>query len=424
MTIHEQVRIGRYGINRRRFLHTVSAASLAAGTLSFRDMVSLQAEELKKQNRSMVLLWLSGGPSQLEMFDPKPESKNTGETKAIQTSVTGIEIAHRWQETAKVMNDLTLIRSMTNKEGNHRRASYQLHTGYAPSGSVKHPSLAANIAYRLADPEVKIPSVVSVGNTTGAGYLGVDYEPFIVNDPGNLPTNTVPTVSGDRFDKRLGLLGQIDSRYAERGAASLVKSHQQLYSKTRNMITSPDLKAFDFSEEPEAMKNAYGNNKFGQGCLLARRLIEAGTTFVEVTLGGWDTHTEVFSRTDKLISQVDPAFATLVTDLKTRGLLETTTVLLMGEFGRTPKINPRGGRDHFPRVFNLALAGGGVRGGQVIGSSSEDGQEVKDRPVTVPDLFCSLCHTLELDPKSETMSPLGRPMKIVEEGEVVQELFA
>ncbi|MEZ6046398.1 MAG: DUF1501 domain-containing protein [Planctomycetaceae bacterium] len=424
MTIHEQVRIGRNGFNRRRFLHTVSAASLAAGTLSFRDLVSLQAEDLKKQNRSMILLWLSGGPSQLEMFDPKPGTDNGGETKAIQTSVSGIDIAHRWEQTAKVMDDVALIRSMTNKEGNHRRATYHMHTGYIPSGSVKHPSLAANVAYRLADPEVKIPSVVSVGNTIGAGYLGVDYEPFVINDPGSLPTNTSPTVSHDRFDKRLGLLGQIDSRYAERGAASLVKSHQQLYKKTTNMITSPDLKAFDFSEESQSTRDAYGSNKFGQGCLLARRLIEAGTTFVEVTLGGWDTHQDVFSRTDNLIGQVDPAFATLISDLKSRGLLETTTVLLMGEFGRTPKLNPRGGRDHFPRVFNLALAGNGIRGGQVIGSSSPDGQQVAERPVTVPDLFCSLCHTLELDPTAETMSPLGRPMKIVEEGEVVQELFS
>ncbi|QDU82373.1 hypothetical protein Pla110_41280 [Polystyrenella longa] len=424
MTIHEQVRIGRTGVNRRRFLHTVSAASLVAGTLSFRDIFSLQAEDLQKRNRSMILLWLGGGPSQMEMFDPKPGTENGGETKAIQTSVAGIDIAHRWEQTAKVMDDIAIIRSMTNKEGNHRRASYHLHTGYVPSGSVKHPSLAANVAYRLADPEVTIPSVVSVGNTFGAGYLGVDYEPFVVSEPGTLPTNTIPTVDSQRFNKRLGLLGQIDSQYADRGAASLVKSHQQLYKKTRNMISSPELQAFDFADEPAEVKQSYGNGKFGQGCLLARRLIEAGSTFVEVSLGGWDTHQDIFERTDKLIGQVDPAFATLIADLKSRGLLETTTVVLMGEFGRTPKINARGGRDHFPRVFNVAMAGGGIRGGQVIGSSTEDGQQVAERPVTVSDLFCSLCHSLELDPASETMSPLGRPMKIVEEGETVDELFA
>ncbi|MAT15569.1 MAG: hypothetical protein CMJ46_09910 [Planctomyces sp.] len=423
MTIHEQVRIGRSGISRRRFVHTVSAAAFAAGTLTFRDIVSLRAEELQKQRRSMILLWLNGGPSQLEMFDPKPNHANSGETKAIQTSVSGIEIAHRWEQTAKVMDDVALIRSMTNKEGNHRRASYHLHTGYVPSGSVKHPSLAANVAYRIADPEVTIPSVVSVGNTFGAGYLGVDYEPFVVGDPGTLPTDTTPTVDSQRFNKRLGLLGQIENRYADRGAASLVKSHQQLYKKTRNLITSPELKAFDFADEPAEMLTAYGDNKFGKGCLLARRLIEAGSTFVEVTLNGWDTHQDVFTRTDELISQVDPAFAALIADLKARGLLDTTTVLLMGEFGRTPKINPRGGRDHFPRVFNAALAGGGIRGGQVIGQSSDDGSEVAERPVTVGDLFCSLCHTLQIDPASETRSPLGRPMKIVEEGEVVEELF-
>lgn len=423
MTIHEQVQFGRRGLNRRRFMHHVSAAALAAGTLSFRDVVSLQAEELQKQNRSMILLWMGGGPSQLEMFDPKPEHENTGETKAIETSVPGIQIAHAWEKTAGIMEEVALIRSMTSKEGNHRRATYTAHTGYAPSGSVKHPSLAANVAYRLAEESVSIPSVVSVGNTLGAGYLGVDYDPFIIKDPGKLPENTSPLVPEKRFERRLGLLGRLEDGFANQGAKSLVTSHKKLYKKTQNMIMSPDLQAFDLSEEPQELQDQYGKNKFGKGCLLARRLIEAGTTFVEVQMGGWDTHTEVFERTTKQAGQVDPAFAALVTDLKERGLLETTTVVLMGEFGRTPKLNARGGRDHFPRVFNLAMAGGGIRGGQVIGSSSPNGQEVHERPVTIPDLYNSICHSLKLDPTDETMSPLGRPMAIVEGGETVSELF-
>jgi len=424
MTIHEQVQFSRRGLNRRRFMHHVSAAAVAAGTLSFRDVISLQAEELKKRNRSMILLWMAGGPSQLEMFDPKPDHKNSGETTSIDTSVSGIQIAHAWEKTATIMDDLAIIRSMTSKEGNHRRATYTAHTGYAPSGSVKHPSLAANIAYRIADEEVSIPSVVSVGKTVGASYLGVDYDPFVINNPGVLPENTSPLVPEKRFDRRMGLLGRLESGFAKQGAESLVKSHQSLYKKTQNMITSPDLQAFDISSESDEVQTSYGKNKFGKGCLLARRLIEAGSTFVEVQMGGWDTHTDVFERTANQAGQVDPAFAALVTDLKERGLLETTTVVLMGEFGRTPKINPRGGRDHFPRVFNLAMAGGGVKGGQVIGSSSKDGQEVQERPVTIPDLYNSICHSMELDPTDETMSPLGRPMAIVEGGETVSELFA
>ncbi len=421
---HQQVRVGRPGFTRRNFLQHVSAGAALAGSLNFRDLMSLQAAELRKQGRSMILLWMQGGPSQFETFDPKPYSTNGGSTEDIETAVPGIRIAKGWEQTAQMMQDLALVRSMTNREGAHRRATYQMHTGYIPSGSVKHPSLGANIAKEIADLDFELPAVVSVGPTLGAGFLGVDYEPFIVTNPGRLPANVANAVSRRRYNRRLRLLGRLEEDFAERGGKVVVDNHRRLYGKAASLVLSQNVKAFDFSDEPTEVRQRYGDTNFGRGCLLARRLVEAGTTYVEVRSGGWDTHQDNFNRVANLAGQVDPALAALVSDLKQRGQLQRTLVVWMGEFGRTPRVNPRTGRDHYPRVFNLALAGGGVKGGQVVGASTDDGTAVKDDPVTVADLFCTICHSLRVNPRSENISPLGRPMKIVDGGNVVKRLFS
>jgi hypothetical protein len=421
---HEFVRfIGRSALSRRSFLQHVSAGAVAAGTLNFRQLMSVQAEELRKQGRSMILLWMQGGPSQLETFDPKPNTESGGQTTAIRTAVSGIQIANGWDQTAKVMNDLALIRSVTNKEGQHQRATYQLHTGYLPTGSVRHPSLGANIAKQLADLTRDLPAVVSVGQTVGSGFLGVDYEPFVVDNPGQLPRNIETPVATPRYSRRLGLLDKLEDDFAGRGGQIVVDNHRRLYQKASKMVMSSSVSAFDINQESESVRAKYGDSDFGRGCLLARRLVEAGVTFVEVQSRGWDTHDDVFNRVSKLASEVDPGMAALISDLKERGRLDRTLIVWMGEFGRTPKINPRTGRDHWPRGFNVAVAGGGVRGGQVIGSSSSDGTNVQDRPVTIPDLFCSVCKSLNVNPRIESISPLGRPLKIVDGGKPIDELF-
>ena len=223
----------------------------------------------------------------------------------------------------------------------------------------------------------------------------------------------------------MGLLGALEkSGFAQSGGADRVRDHQAVYRQTAGMVLSPRMKAFDLEGEDPALREAYGQNPFGQGCLLARRLVETGVTFVEVRMNGWDTHNQLKDRIGRLSSQVDPALATLITDLKNRGRLDRTLVIWMGEFGRTPRINPNAGRDHFPRVFNVALAGGGIRGGQVIGASADDGTEVKDHPVSVTDLMTTFCHSLKIDPTKENMSSVGRPIKIVDGGEVVKPLFS
>jgi Protein of unknown function (DUF1501) len=430
----EMVRVAMNGagvVNRRHFLQTtgLGTAGLAVSAaipISFTDWMALHAADLRKRQMACILLWMAGGPSQLETFDPKPGTEHGGETKAITTAVPGISVAEGWDHTAKVMKDIALVRSMTNKEGNHQRATYQLHTGYVPSATIKHPHLGCSIVSELGESQFDLPHIVSIGGpTTGAGFLGAALEPFVVQNPQQPPENTQPKVGADRFRRRLGLLERIDGAGFERtGGADRVRDHRALYRQTTKMILSPHMRAFHLDEEPDPLREAYGKTPFGQGCLLARRLVQAGVTFIEVRSNGWDTHQENHARVGKLASQVDPAFATLVTDLKQWGLLEKTLVVWMGEFGRTPKINPNAGRDHFPKVFNVALAGGGIKGGQVIGTSNTDGTEVKDHPVTVPDLLASLCHSLKVDPTKEMMSPIGRPIKIVDGGKHVAALFS
>jgi hypothetical protein len=417
-------------VRRREFLRTIGlgAAGVAASALapfSFPELLALQAEELRKREMACILLWMAGGPSQFETFDPKPGTENGGSTKAIETAVPGIKIAEGWEKTAKVMDEITLVRSMTNKEGNHQRASYHLHTGYPPTATIKHPHIGCSVASERSDPKFDLPHLVSIGGpTVGAGFLGVGLEPFVIPNAERPPENAQPRVEVARYQRRLGLLDKLETvGFGKHGGSDRVRDHKALYHQTSRMVLSPRMKAFNLDDENSQLRDAYGRTPFGQGCLLARRLVESGVSFIEVRSNGWDTHQNVNERVGTLASQVDPAFSTLIEDLKRRGMLDKTLVVWMGEFGRTPRINPNAGRDHFPRVFNVALAGGGVKGGQVIGASSADGTEVKDRPVTVPDLMASFCHALKVDPTKESMTPVGRPIKIVDGGKAVREIF-
>ncbi len=425
---HVQVAINRQGIVRRReFLKSVSLAGLAAGTFNWTDLLAGEAAGLRQRGMACIVLWMQGGPSQFETFDPKPGHENGGETKAIDTNVPGIQFSDNFPHLATMADQLAVIRSMTSKEGNHQRASFLLHTSYAPTASVKHPTLGAVVSHELPNPECELPSFVSISNGRrnygGGGILGVEYDPFTLANATRLPENTKPTTQVARYQRRLGLLSRLEEGYVGSSLKPLVDDHQKLYSKTSRMILSREMKAFDITQEPQAVRDAYGTSDFASGCLLARRLIESGVTFVEVECGNWDTHFDNFARVRELTGKVDQPFAQLLRDLRERGMLDNTLVIWMGEFGRTPRVNGRGGRDHYPKAFNVALAGGGVRGGQVIGKTDDAGVEVADRPVTVQDLFRSFCQGLKIDPDTENMSPIGRPIKIVEDGTAVSELF-
>ena len=417
-------------VGRRSFLRGITLGASGLAGLSFTDLMAVQADELRSRQMACILLWMSGGPSQLDTWDPKPGTDTGGETRAIATSVPGIQLAHHFPRTARMLDDVAIIRSMTNKEGNHQRATYQLHTGYAPSGTVKHPSFGCVVGAELGQPKFDLPHIVSIGTRDvgpgqGAGILGVKYEPFQVPDPLKPPLNVALGVPPSRFARRLNLMHALEvAGFGNSGGLDRVTEHHAVYKQTAGMVLSPQMRAFDVAHESAQTRAMYGETPFGQGCLLARRLVESGVTFVEVRSNGWDNHTKVTDGVAKNAGGVDPGFASLVADLKQRGMLDRTLVIWMGEFGRTPKINPNAGRDHFPRVFSVAMAGGGVRGGQVIGSSTADGTAVKDQPVTVTDLMTSFCHSLKIDPTKENISPQGRPIKIVDGGKLVTGLFS
>jgi hypothetical protein len=420
-----QVRVGKDGaVSRRGFLRRLAAGAAGLAGLSLFDRLGLHAGELRRQGRACILLWMAGGPSQFETFDPKPGAETQGPTRAIPTCVSGIRVAEHWPRTAGVMRDLAVIRSMTSREGNHGRATYLLHTSYSPSGGVVHPGMGALVARAIGPSDFDLPSFVAIqGQSIGPSFLGVQYAPFIVNDPGRRPDNLAAPVAGDRLNRRLGLLDQLERPFAESGAADQVRDHQALYRQTARMVLTPRVSAFDLDSEPARLRDAYGRTPFGQGCLMARRLVEAGVTFVEVQSSGWDTHGNELQTLRRLIPPVDQGMAALLADLRARGLLERTLVIWMGEFGRTPRINLNAGRDHFPQAFNLALAGCGVRGGQVIGATDRLGTEVAQRPVSVQDLFCTFYRSLGIDFRRENQSNVGRPLALVEGGNVVQEVF-
>ena len=424
--LHRQTNISLHvngSFRRRDFLRFLPAT--AAACLPWTDRLAAGADELRKRNMACILLWMQGGPSQFETFSPKPGHRNGGETKAISTATPGVEISEHLPHTAKAIQDVCVLRSLTGKEGSHPRASYLLHTGYLPTAAVKYPSLGANAAHHLGDLQNDLPSFVKIGRGRsggGAGLLGVDYDPLVLASPRTKPANTDILTSDSRYRRRLGLLSKMEDHYAREGGRDRVEDHRKLYRKTAKMVLSPQMDLFDISREPQAMRGAYGESDFAAGCLLARRLVEAGVTFVEVNAGNWDTHFDNFDRSKELCGQVDQPYAQLLRDLKQRGLLERTLVIWMGEFGRTPRINARGGRDHYPRAFNAALAGGGVRGGQVIGRTDAGGTEVDRRPIEVPDLFRTFYELLGIDADHENAAG-ERPVPLIEGGQAVREVW-
>jgi len=426
---HSEVELTSQGrVRRRDFLRGISSVSITAGALNWSDLLTVEAAELKKRSMACILLWMKGGPSQFETFSPKEGHANGGETTAISTAVPGIRISEYLPETARAMREICIIRSMTSKEGSHPRASFLMHTGYVPTASVRHPTWGSVVTHEIADSENDLPGFVRIGKagrgTTGSGFLGVRYDPFVMQQASRTPENTDVLDGTARFQRRLRLMNNLGRKGGTAGIRAVASDHKELYQRATQLVLSPKMEAFDISREADHVRDSYGPSEFGNGCLLARRLIESGVTFVEVTHGNWDTHQDNFERSRQLCNEMDRPYAQLLRDLKSRGLLEKTLVIWMGEFGRTPRINARGGRDHYPKAFNVALAGARVAGGQVIGATDSNGRDVAERPVSVSDLFRTFCHALTIDPENENMSPIGRPIKIVEEGHTVDEVFS
>ncbi len=415
-------------ISRRGFLKFGMGGFLGLIAMQHLQMSAFaQIDDIVPRAKHCIVLFMNGGPSQVDTFDPKPGTLNGGPFKAISTSAKGIQFSEHLPLLAEQAHHLSIIRSMVSREGNHERARYLLHTGYAPTGSVKHPTLGSIASYYLSDETFDLPNCVNINSPTfSSGFLKAEHDPFVVNDPMK-PIEDLKypqQMDARRFRQRLQMLSDLEDDFLKKRTNRSTEAHEAIYKKADKLINSPHAKAFDLSDEPMALREAYGMNRFGGGCLMARRLVEAGVKFVEISLDGWDTHQNNFEQVKNLLKTVDPAFSTLVKDLAERGLLDKTLVLWLGEFGRTPQINNNDGRDHFPNGWSAVLAGGGIRGGQVIGATTEDGAGVVERPVSVPDLFASLCFALGIDYNRQNYSRAGRPIRVVENGSVVKELFA
>lgn len=428
-------------LSRRSFARYSGLSLLGASASGWLPALAAATEQSgTKPKRSCILLWMSGGPSQMETFDPKPGHENGGPTKAIDTNVPGIQIAENLPKVAGVMNHLAPIRSMSTKEGDHTRATYYLKTGYLPQGPIQYPSMGAFLGQRLRHEECDLPTFVSINpfrafspGAFGPGFLGPSWSPLVVaaqpqgTDGVTFQVQNLKIaedVTQRQVDSRLRLLTSLEHDFLEARPGSPGASHVQSYSQAVRMMKSSAVGAFDLDKEDDTLRDAYGRNAFGQGCLLARRLIEQGVSFVEVSLNGpdgqggagWDTHADNFTAVKTLCEVLDPAWATLMSDLQQRGLLENTLVVWMGEFGRTPKINENTGRDHWPGSWSTVLGGGGIKTGQVYGATGEDGMEIKEGLLSVPNLMATICSAVGLDPAQTNLSNIGRPIPLADHG--------
>lgn len=427
-------------ISRRTALGLAGAAWLTP----LATQLARAAEKAREPARSLIVLWMQGGPSQLETFDPHPESKNSGGTKAINTSVKGIQLAEGLPLLAEQMESIALVRSMTSKEGDHERGTTTLKTGFRPDPTVVHPSIGAIVCHELPAAGTDIPRHVSILSSqwpARGGHLGDHLDAFLMDDPAGPVPNTKSFLPPKRDEQRLKDLDVVESAFAKgRRKTTDGTLHRQTVADARKMMSSEQLKAFDVSQEPAATRKMYGDTPFGRGCLAARRLVEVGVRCIEVTLAGWDTHVNNHSFCKSQNAILDPAFAALIRDLKERKLLDRTLVVCGGEFGRTPSINPGGGRDHWPTGFSYALAGGGVKGGQVIGETNPDAakddkaamvmmagrggvEKFVKGEVTVEDLSATLLHALGIEYDKLGQTPIGRTVKF-SNGQPVKKLLA
>jgi hypothetical protein len=409
-------------LSRRTFMQ--ATISGLAASLNLRPFVA--AAQARARAKACIVLWLNGGPSHIDTWDPKPASAAGGPFKAVRTRVDGLLLSEHLPQVAEVAQHLAVIRSMTSREGNHERAQYLVHTGYPPNPTVAYPSLGGWVAHELGDPSFDLPAFVSIkGPSLSAGFLGVQYNPYIVADVRQPLQNTdyAPAVNMVRLLKRKAALEALEDQFAAATGDPKVKARRAVYARALRMMYAPRLKAFELGDEPSASVRAYGDSDFGRGVLMARRLVESGVKFVEVVLDGWDTHKDNFGKTRKLMAELDPALATLVRELDERKLLASTLVMCLGEFGRTPKINDNDGRDHHPAAWSAVLAGGGIRRGLVYGATDAEGDKVVDKPVTVPELMATAATLLGLDPDKELDTPLGRPVTIVDHGRPIGALI-
>lgn len=419
---------------RRQLLHRaaktclgVTALSAASGMVGGTPLFAGE-NAAKGKAKHVIYLYMSGGMSHIDTWDPKPGTDVSGEFDPIKTKIKGVQVSDRLPNLAKQLDKVCLIRSMNSSQGAHDRAQYLMHTSYAPLSSVSHPGMGPWLNKLGGRLNKKLPGSVVVGGAnraSGAGVLGSEYEPINIGNPeqGLQNSSIARGVSESDFSDRRRLLDTLDRGFRMRYPQEKVQAYTRFYQEAVALMNSEDVKAFDISKESSKVKAAYGANNFGMGCLLARRLVQAGVRFVEVNLGGWDTHQDNFENLTEKLPAFDKGIAALLADLAEQGLLEDTLVVQTSEFGRTPKINERTGRDHYPRAFTTMLAGGGVRGGQVYGATDDKGGAPKDTPVTPQDFNATIAYAMGMNYKKQVFTKIGRPFTIADKGEPVTAIF-
>ncbi len=385
---------------------------------------------------SVINIYLPGGMSHQESFDPKLSApvEYRGPMEAIKTSVDGVYFSENLKETAKIADKITVVRSMTHGEAAHERGTHSMFTGYRPSPAIAYPSMGSVVAHELG-PRAELPPYVLIPNQTtpyaGTGYLGAAYGAFALgSDPAtdnfSVRDLTLPAgIDAQRFAQRREMRAVVDAHFSALEKSDALDGMDSFYQRAYAMISSEKARAaFDIKAEPKAVRDDYGRNQAGQRMLLARRLVEAGVRFVSLTYGSWDHHDNIKRANGQQMPNFDKAYAALIRDLDQRGMLDTTLVILNTEFGRTPKINATAGRDHWPKVFSIALAGGGMKRGYVHGASDATGGEPDRDGLTVEDYAATIYHQIGIDPGKSLMTPGGRPQYIVKDGHVVRDLLA
>jgi len=411
--------------SRRSFLQLSAAGVCANSACGWLDAVAAEVGHNRGKYKSCIVLFMDGGPSHKDTFDLKPGTQDAGPLLPIATSVPGIQISELFPHFARQMHHAAIVRSMSTPENDHLRARYHLHTGYRQRvGGLVYPALGALAAHETSRPDTTLPPYVLAmdggGRTygTASGFLGPEYQPLAVAHAARGLENAAPSTAAPEFNAQFDLLVSLERDFQARHNSAAVRAHATTVERAVRLMRTEQLKAFDLSAEPPRSREAYGSSRFGEGCLLARRLVEAGVPYIEVNSGGWDQHGRIYTDMQRgirpLAAQVDAAMSALVADLNSRGLLESTLVVWMGEFGRTPKLNKGVGRDHYSKAWSTVLIGGGIRGGQTIGRTDTEGATVDERPVTVVDFMATVCKILGIDYTKQLPSPGNRPIPIVD----------
>jgi len=402
--------------------HMAGSAAMAGTAVSFCDTLRANADKLKKNNKSAILCWWGGGASAMDMWDLKPGTATGGPFKSIATKGE-YEICEHFPMLAKVADKFSVVRSMSTREADHDRGRYYMHTGYVPNPAITHPSYGSVISHELGDqvPDLAIPPFISIGGASvGPGFLGMAYAPLVVGSNGQI-RNLDMGIDENRLMQRMHMLREVEGSFIKQNRGETASEHAKILQKTLDLMTSDQMAAFKVASEPAEVKERYGTG-FGQSLLLARRLVEAGVSFVEADLGGWDMHAGIFPALETRLPTLDQSISALIEDLDARGRLKDTVIIAMGEFSRTPRINGTTGRDHWARSWSVMVGGGGLKGGIAVGKTNAEGTSVETEPYSAEDLMATVCQALGISLKTTFTSKSGRPMKIANGGKLIKEL--